>query len=97
MRTIQILVKANYNVESDTEVSVQVDTSSLSRNNEVTLRFDNGDYCDINVEQFYDTGWYLTTYVNVYAKENFVQQLKEGEITIEELDCEDCPKKGGLS
>lgn len=92
MRTIEILVKANYNVETDTKVSVRIDTTFMWRN-EVTLRFDNGDYCDINVVHHYESCRYLTTYVNVYAVQDFIQQLKDGKITIEKVNCKNCTLK----
>lgn len=95
MRTIEILVKANHNVETDTKVSVRIDTTFMWRN-EVTLRFDNEDYCDVSVTHFYESCRYLTTYVNVYAVEEFIQQLKDGKITIEKVDCENCIVKQWL-
>ena len=98
MDIVQILVNANGHVKKDTIVSIKVDTSKMVRN-EVTLRFDNGDYCDLNTTFFHDTTWYISTYENVYAKDAFVEQLKEGKITIKDengciIDLSDTPKKG---
>ncbi len=82
MNTINLTVKANRHVENDTKVSVRVDTVPLWRN-EVTLYFENGDYCDINIRKFYQVGRYLTTYLNVYACDAFIEGLKAGRILIQ--------------
>ena len=98
MDTVQILVNANWHVKKDTIVSIKVDASKMVRN-EVTLRFDNGDYCEFNTKSFHDTSWYISTYENVYAKDTFMEQLKEGKITIKDengciIDLSDTLKKG---
>ncbi len=83
MNTINLNVKANRDVIEDTNVSVKVDTTTSMWRHEVTLWFDNGDYCDINVRTFHQTGRYLTTYLNVYACDAFIEELKAGRILIE--------------
>ncbi len=98
MDTVQILVNANWHVKKDTIVSIKVDASKIKRD-EVTLHFDNGDYCDFNIKSFHDTTRYISTYENVYAKDAFVEQLKEGKITIKDengciIDLSDTLKKG---
>lgn len=81
MQTIKLIVKANRDIEKDTEVNARIDTEPIWRN-EVTLHFDNGDYCDVNVRKFYQVGRYLTTYLNVYAVDTFIENLKTGRMTI---------------
>ena len=98
MDIVQILVNANWHVKKDTLVSIKVDASKIKRN-VVRLRFDNGDYCDFNTTSFHDTTRYISTYENVYAKDAFVEQLKEGKITIKDengciIDLSDTQKKG---
>lgn len=85
MNTINLNVKANRDVIEDTNVSVKVDTTTSMWRNEVTLWFDNGDYCDINVRTFRQTGRYLTTYLNVYACDAFIEGLKTGKILIQQV------------
>lgn len=98
MDIVQILVNANAHVKKDIIVPIKVDASKIRRN-EVTLRFDNGDYCDFNTTSFHDTTRYISTYENVYAKDAFMEQLKEGKITIKDengciIDLSDTLKKG---
>ena len=79
----EIYVRANVHVAQDTKVFVEVDTKPIWRN-VVTLRFSNGDYCDINIKSFYQTARYLTTYENVQAVDAFIEGLKEGNNNIYE-------------
>ena len=79
----EILVRANVHVAQDIKVFVEVDIEPIWRN-VVTLRFSNDDYCDINIESYYKTAWYLTTYENVYAVDAFIEGLKEGNNNIYE-------------
>ena len=83
MDTIKLTVKANRDVIEDTDVIVKVDTTTSMWRNEVTIWFDNGDYCDINVRTFHQTGRYLTTYLNVYACDKFIEDLRAGRILIQ--------------
>ena len=85
METMKIKVKANYHVKNDVTVTVRIDTSAINILNVVTLYFQNGNYCDINIKKFYQVGRYLSTYENVYAVEEFIKGLKDGSITIEEV------------
>lgn len=80
--TMTLTVKANRDVERDTLVNVRLDTEALWRN-EVTLYFENGDYCDVNVRKFYQVGRYLSTYLNVHAVEVFIEDLGAGRIRVE--------------
>ncbi len=80
---VQILVKANHHVNQDTMVFVQVERD-LKSSNYVTLRFANGDYYKFDVNHYRETERYITTYENVYARDAFIEKLKNGEITIEE-------------
>ena len=80
---IQIPIKANHNVAKDTMVRIRV-TKDPILSNYVTLRFDNNDYCVIDVVNYRQVRWYLTTYLNTYAISNFIEMLKAGEISIEE-------------
>lgn len=77
MKQITLLVK-------NTKVNVRIDTESLWRN-EVTLHFENGDYCDINIKKFYETGRYITTYQTMDTVEVFKKKLQDGEITFEKV------------
>lgn len=83
METIILKVKANRDIIEDTDVTVKVDMTTSMWRNEVTLWFDNWDYCDINVRTFHQTGRYLTTYLNVYACDKFIEDLKAGRIIIQ--------------
>ena len=83
MDTIILKVKANRDIIEDTDVTVKVDMTTSMWRNEVTLWFDNWDYCDINVRTFRQTGRYLTTYLNVYACDKFIEDLKAGRISIQ--------------
>ena len=83
MNTINLKVKKNRDIVMDTDVTVKVDTTTSMWRNEVTILFDNGDYCDINVRTFHQTGRYLTTYLNVYACDKFIEDLKAGRISIQ--------------
>ena len=83
MDTIILKVKANRDITEDTDVTVQVDMTTSMWRNEVTLWFDNLDYCDINVRTFHQTGRDLTTYLNVYACDKFIEDLKAGRIIIQ--------------
>lgn len=73
---VQLIVKHNGLCAN---VAIEVDTSD---DRMVKLLFNNGDYCNIDAKTLCDKGWYLTTYENVYAKDAFVDQLKEGKIII---------------
>ena len=86
MEQITILVRANIDIIEDTDVNVKVDTTTSMWRNVVTLWFDNWDYCDINVRTFRQTGSYLTTFLNMYACDAFIEELKKGEIKIEKGD-----------
>ena len=86
MEQITIAVRANRDIIEDTDVNVKVDTTTSMWRNEITMWFDNGDYCDINIRTFRQTGRYLTTYLNVYAVDVFIEKLKKGEIRIEKGD-----------
>jgi len=84
MKQITLTVKSNKDIKNDTQVNVRIDTESIWRN-EITLYFENGDYCDINIKKFYETGRYLSTYLNVHAVEVFKKKLQDGEIKIEKV------------
>lgn len=86
MRTIILNVKANRGIIEDTDVTVKVDMTTSMWRNEVTLWFDNWDYCDINVRTFQQNGRYLTTFLNMYACDAFIEELKAGRILIEKND-----------
>lgn len=86
MKAITLKVKANHNIIEDVNVAVKIDTTTSMWRNEVTLWFDNGDYCDVNIRNFWTTGRYLTTYENVYAVESFIEELKAGRISIEKAN-----------
>ena len=77
MKQITLLVK-------NTKVNVRIDTEALWRN-EVTLHFENGDYCDINIKKFYETGRYITTYQTMDTVEVFKKKLQDGEISFEKV------------
>lgn len=85
MEQITLIVKANRHIENDTRVIVRIDTTPVWRN-EITLHFENGDYCDINIRKFYETGRYISTYLTMYAVDAFIDKLKKGEIKIEKGD-----------
>ena len=55
MDTINLKVKKNRDIVMDTDVTVKVDTTTSMWRNEITIWFDNGDYCDINVRTFHQT------------------------------------------
>ena len=80
---IQIPIKANHNVAKDTVVSIKVEKKA-GFSHDVTLHFDNQDYCCVDVVNFRQTEWYLTTYENTYAADILIEMLKAGEISIEE-------------
>ena len=80
---ITLKIRANQRIENDTLVNAKVDTTALW-GDEVTLYFDNGDYCDINIKRNYSTGRYVTTWESVYAADEFIRLLKIGYITIEQ-------------
>ena len=82
MDTFILKVKENRDIVMDTDVTVKVDTTTSMWRNEITIWFDNGDYCDINVRTFLQTGRYLTTYLNVYACDKFIEDLKAGRFII---------------
>ena len=84
MKQITITVKANRDIKNDTQVNVRIDTDPIWRN-EVTLHFENGDYCDINIKKFYETGRYISTYLNMYVVDVFKKKLQDGEITFEKV------------
>lgn len=86
MQSITLRVKANHNIIEDVLVTVKVDTTTSMWRNEVTLWFDNGDYCDVNIRYYRQTGRYLTTYENVYAVDAFIEDLKAGRISIEKAN-----------
>lgn len=86
MQSITLRVKANHNIIEDVLVTVKVDTTTSMWRNEITLWFDNGDYCDINVRKFHSTGRYLTTWENVYAVDVFKDGLKDGTIKLEKAN-----------
>lgn len=81
MNTINLNVKSIDNI--DVTVKADVDTTTSMWRNEVTLWFNNGDYCDINVRTFHKTGRYLTHYLNVLACDAFIEGLKAGRILIQ--------------
>lgn len=66
-------------------VTIKVDTTPMYRN-VVTIRFDNGDYCDIDVKHLRDTAWYLSTSDNVSIKDAFKDELRKGAITITKVN-----------
>ena len=84
MKQITITVKSNRDIKNDTQVNVRIDTDPIWRN-EVTLYFENGDYCDINIKKFYETGRYISTYLNMYVVDVFKKKLQDGEITFEKV------------
>lgn len=86
MKTVEILVKAGCHVKEDITVTMQIDTTNLKRLNEISLRFPNGDYGSVSMQDYRQVAWYLTTYEEVYAVENFIQGLKDGLITIDMED-----------
>ena len=77
MEQITIAVGANRDNIEDTDVNVRVDATTSIWRNEITIWFDNGDYCDINLRTFHQTGRYLTTYLNVHAVDVFIDKLKK--------------------
>ena len=77
MEQITIAVGANRDNIEDTDVNVRVDATTSIWRNEITIWFDNGDYCDINIRTFHQTGRYLTTYLNVHAVDVFIDKLKK--------------------
>ena len=77
MVQITIAVGANRDNIEDTDVNVRVDATTSIWRNEITIWFDNGDYCDINLRTFHQTGRYLTTYLNVHAVDVFIDKLKK--------------------
>lgn len=86
MKTVEIFVKANCHVKEDVKIAVQIDKTNLDRLNEISLRFPNGDYGSISMQDYRQVAWYLTTYEEVYAVQNFIQGLKDGSITIDGED-----------
>lgn len=68
-------------------VTIKVDTIPMWRNT-VTVRFENGDYCDINIKTLNDSAWYLSTNENVELKNQFKEDLKNGKITIDKIKIE---------
>ena len=80
MENITLKVQANCHIPENIEVNARVDESDLKYFHSVTLHFDNGDYCDVNVVDGHTISRRISNYRTLCAVEAFKQMIQDGKV-----------------